>query len=96
MTKYVNWPNLKLTYVIVSNKTDYWGLPEVVTVSYFQVCKRSLLSLKTAQRLCQKTAQDAFPDAVSVECINVQWLNKPLESSVESMESARVQLDIPF
>jgi hypothetical protein len=96
MAKYANWPNLRLTYVVTSDKTDYWGLPEVVMVSYPQVCKRSFLALQNAQRLCLAATKEKFPEAQSIECVNVQWLPAPRPSRKEPQEPTNAQLDFPF
>jgi hypothetical protein len=96
MTKYANWPNLRLTYVVTSDKTDFWGLPEVTMVSYPQVCKRSFLALQNAQRLCLATTWEKFPGAQSIECVNVQWLAAPRPFKQESHEPTNAQLDFPF
>lgn len=96
MSKYNNWPNLRLTYVVNTGETDHWGLPVVTTVSYDQVCQRSLLSLQNAQRLCAICAAEAFPDAASIECVDVQWLGKPVSSRYEDELVSNRQLDFPF
>jgi hypothetical protein len=96
MTKYANWPNLRLTYVIVTDKTDVWGLPEVVTVSYDQVCKRSYLACQNAQRLCLASTKEEFPAAQSIECVNVQWLSAPRPFRTEPQELTNAQLDFWF
>jgi hypothetical protein len=96
MMRYANWPNLRLTYVIVTDKIDCWKLPGVVTVSYDQVCKRSFLALQSAQRLCLASAKEEFPDAQSIECVNVEWLAAPRPFKQNTQELTTVQLDFPL